>query len=69
MLPLPQDSRKRLAAVLQALDHAREFTPLRARARETVLAAFTPQAVLPGHAAMLMEAYAAKRAGKTVSRG
>ncbi|WP_298068476.1 hypothetical protein, partial [uncultured Mailhella sp.] len=63
MLPFPQDShRKRFAAVLHALEHAPDYAPLRTRARQDVLAAYAPELVLPAHAAMLMEAYAAHRA-------
>ncbi|WP_298069667.1 hypothetical protein, partial [uncultured Mailhella sp.] len=62
MLPFPQDShRKRLAAVLHALEHAPDYAPLRTRARQDVLAVYAPELVLPAHTAMLMDAYAEHR--------
>ncbi len=58
MLLFPEGShRKRLSTLIAALDHARDFAPVRARARQCALESFAPETVLPAHAAMLMQAF------------
>lgn len=58
MLAFPAaNPQKQVGAIIDALEHQREYAALRRRARESVCARFSPQQVLPRHVARLMECY------------